>query len=134
MRCLKKMKLWAPVIALLSLGGCASTPESIEQLDTTWKNYEKAMIWGEYSYCMGAHKGKPISELTRERLKHIKVTSYEVMNRKVVPDGTAATQRVQIKYYNKAYAVIRSMVVAQDWAYDEKSKQWFIISPFPKFK
>ncbi|MDH5408645.1 MAG: hypothetical protein OEZ33_05985 [Gammaproteobacteria bacterium] len=128
------IKKYLLLAVMLSLSACASTPDSIVKLDDIWKNYEKAMLWGEYSYVMGAHKGKPISDLVRERLKHIKVTSYEVMNRKVVPDGTAATQRVHIKYYNKAYAVVREITVAQDWAYDEKSEQWFILSPFPKFK
>lgn len=134
MRCMHQFRQWLLIIVILSTGGCASTPDELEILDTIWKNYEKAMIWGEYSYCIDAHKTDKLSPYQVKQLKSIKVTSYEVIKREVTPDKSVAKQIVEIKYYNKAYAVVRNLTMEQEWLYEPKSRQWVIITPFPRFK
>lgn len=134
MACFQQFRRWLLIIVIVSFGGCASTPDELEILDTTWKNYEKAMLWGEYSYCIDAHRTDKVSPRRQKELKSIKVTSYEVLKREVTPDKSVAKQIVEIKYYNKAYAVVRSLTIDQEWLYEPKSMQWIIITPFPNFK
>lgn len=134
MRFALPFRQWGLVLFLALLSGCASTPDKFEVLDNVWKNYEKAMIWGEFSYCIDAHKGNKVSSIQLRRLKSIKVTSYEVLKKEADPKGIVARQLVEIKYYHKAYAVIRTITVEQEWLYEPKSNQWVILTPFPTFK
>ncbi|MDH5181889.1 MAG: hypothetical protein OEZ39_12410 [Gammaproteobacteria bacterium] len=128
------VRQWFLVIFLAALAGCTTTPDRFEVLDNVWKNYEKAMLWGEYSYCLDAHKGNPVTAKQLSHLKSIKVTGYEVMKKEVTPDKNIARQLVEIKYYNKAYAVVRTINVDQEWLYEPKSNQWVILTPFPDFQ
>ena len=121
-------------ISLLLLSGCASTPKELEQLDTTMNAYEKALIWGEYGYIVGIHKNSTLSQLEQERLQSIKVTGYEVIRTSIAKDHSKAVQLVEIRYYNRAYAIVRSMKVEQEWVYEPDRQQWVVLTPFPQFR
>ena len=118
----------------LLLGGCASVPEELEVLDTTLKNYEKAMLWSEYDYILTSHKGQKMSQYQHERLKSIKVTSYDVLKSKLMPGGKNFVQLIDMKYYNRSYGVVRSIRVDQEWVYEEERNSWVVLTPFPAFK
>ena len=125
------------VITLLisvMLGACASVPEELEILDNTLKNYEKAMLWGEYNYILTSHKGDKITSYQREKLKSIKVTSYDVLRSKLLPGGMKFVQKVDMKYYNRSYGVLRSIRVDQEWVYEVERNAWVVLTPFPNFK
>lgn len=119
---------------ILLFGACASVPEELEMLDTTLNNYEKAMLWGEYNYILTSHKGDKISSLQQERLKSIKVTSYDVIRSKLLPGGKKFVQKVALNYYNRSYGVLRSIRVDQEWIYEDERKAWVLLTPFPEFK
>ena len=131
---LKQTVFGISALLILMLGGCASTPEELEQLDTTLKNYEKAMLWSEYDYILTSHKGQRMSQYQHEKLKAIKVTSYEVVKSKLMPGGQKFVQLVTIKYYNRSYGVVRSLRIDQEWVYEEARKSWVLLTPFPAFK
>ena len=120
--------------AFLLLGACASVPEELEMLDTTLNNYEKAMLWGEYNYILTSHKGNKLSSYQQEKLKAIKVTSYEVMRSKLMPGGKKFVQKVAMNYYNRSYGVLRSLRIDQEWVYEEERQSWVLLTPFPDFK
>jgi len=116
------------------LSGCASTPKELEQLDANMNQYEKALLWGEYGYVLGLHKNSSLSQLEQERLQSIKVTAYQVLRTSVSKDRSKAFQLLEISYYNRAYAIVRSMKVEQEWAYEPDKQQWVVLTPFPRFK
>ncbi len=122
-----------PLLIVL-LSACASVPEELELLDTTLNNYEKAMLWGEYNYILTSHKGDKISSYQRERLNSIKVTSYDVLRSKLLPGGKKFVQKVDLKYYNRSYGVLRSLRVDQEWVYEPERNAWVLLTPFPDFK
>lgn len=124
---------WTGLLVLL-LGACASVPDELKQLDTTLTNYEKSMLWGEYNYILSSHKGNKLPAYQRERLKSIKVTSYEVIRSQLLPGGKKFVQRVDLKYYNRSYGIVRSLRVDQEWVYDKEMHAWVILTPFPDFK
>ena len=122
------------LLVTLLLTACASVPEELETLDTTLKNYEKAMLWSEYDYILTSHKGQNMSPVEHEKLKSIKVTSYNVLRSKLMPGGTTFVQLVELKYYNRSYGVIRSVRADQEWAYEQARGAWVLLTPFPNFK
>ena len=134
MMCVRQIVLGLTWLLCLLLVGCASVPEELEVLDTTLTNYEKAMLWGEYNYILTSHKGQRITQYQQERLKSIKVTSYDVLRSKLMPGGKKFVQVVDIKYYNRSYGVIRSTRIEQEWVYEEPRNAWVLLTPFPDFK
>lgn len=118
----------------LLLGACASVPEELEILDTTLKNYEKSMLWSEYDYILSSHKGQKMSQYHHERLKSIKVTSYDVLKSKLLPGGKKFVQLVDINYYNRSVGRVRSIRVEQEWVYEKERNAWVVLTPFPDFK
>lgn len=134
MMCFKQTVLSISLLTALLIGGCASTPEHLEVLDTTLKNYEKAMLWSEYDYILTSHKGQEFSKQEHERLKSIKVTSYDELKSKLMPGGKKFVQLIDMKYYNRSYGVVRSIRVEQEWAYEEERNAWVLLTPFPAFK
>lgn len=122
------------LLLVLAVSACASVPEELEQLDTTLKNYEKAMIWGEYDYILTTHKNQRMSQYQHEKLKGIKVTAYDVLRSKLLPGGKKFVQLVSMKYYNRSYGVVRSIRVEQEWVYEKERGAWVLLTPFPDFK
>ena len=134
MTCFKQTVFSLSLLMALLLGGCASTPDELETLDTTLKNYEKAMLWSEYDYILTSHKGQEMSQYQHEQLKSIKVTSYEELKSKLMPGGKKFVQLIDMKYYNRSYGVVRSIRVEQEWVYEEERNAWVLLTPFPAFK
>ena len=130
----KKWAVLSSFVLLFMLSACASAPKELELLDATMNRYEKAMLWGEYGYALGLHKNGSLSQLEQELLQSIKVTAYEVLRTSVNKDRTKAFQLVEIRYYNRAYAIVRSIKVEQEWAYERDRMQWVLLTPFPTFK
>ena len=131
---IKRALRYTGLLLLLSLGGCASVPEELEQLDTTLKNYEKAMLWSEYDYILTTHVGQKMSQQEHENLSAIKVTSYDVIKSKLLPGGKKFVQLIDMKYYNRSYGVVRSVRVEQEWVYEPERNAWVLLTPFPEFK
>ncbi len=134
MQYLRQSVICIGLLISLSLAGCVSVPEELETLDTTLKNYEKAMLWSEYDYILSSHKGQNISPREHERLKSIKVTSYDVLKSKLLPSGKTFVQLLELKYYNRSYGVVQSIRTDQEWVYEEARGAWVLVTPFPDFK
>ena len=134
MSLLNKWAALSGFILLLMLSACASTPKELELLDATMSQYEKAMLWGEYGYALGLHKNGSLSQLEQGLLQSIKVTGYEVLRTSINKDRNKAYQLVELRYFNRAYAIVRSTKVEQEWAYEPDREQWVLLTPFPSFK
>ena len=96
MRCMKQSVIYLGLLMGLLLAGCASVPEELDTLDTTLKNYEKAMLWSEYDYILSSHKGQNMSPRQHEQLKSIKVTNYDVLRSKLMPEIGRAPRRERV--------------------------------------
>lgn len=128
------MKRYLKICTLLSIllmNACVTGLSRVEQLDIARKNYESAMRWGQYGFCLSAHKNPSLSPARKKQLESIRVTKYEVVRRGIAPDKLSATQIVMIKYYNREYSVVKVVKAVQNWKY-EKQTGWKIESPFPE--
>jgi len=129
-----KYILYACVLALV---GCAGQSQSLTMLrfsDATY-DYRIAIRWGNYlaaSKFLGEEaKAKQTSEL--EKMKQIKVTSYELLESKILEPKKMMEQTVEIKYYHASNMIEKFLVDIQLWEYDD-TKSWRLLSGLPDFK
>ncbi len=117
------------------LSACSSTPDELESFEAATETYEKAIRWREFRIARKYHKELgEYNNVTREKLKQIRVTRYSVIQSVMEPDLKKATQVVDIRYYNDLYARERDITVNQIWVYDDKRKHWQLTTPFPEFE
>lgn len=132
LRVMHHQRIGIVLLLILLLSACqSSAPGRMEQLDSLLNRYETALRWGQYGYCIKAHKEPSLSPVDLEKLKFIKVTGYNVVKKGIAKDKKSAFQIVEIKYFNREYAVVKTVQAQQNWRY-EKATGWKIDSPFPK--
>lgn len=135
MRIINILSLFLIFTTIITLSSCALTPDAVKSLDNTSKAYDKAIRWGNFDYAR-AMQVKPdnISDIERQRLKSIRVTSYKVISSNVSPDYTKAEFLVDIRYYSENSVVERVISDRQRWIYNEMNNSWKLETAFPAFK
>jgi len=129
-----KTILFACVIAL---AGCAGQIQSqqMERFQDAAHGYKIAIRWGNYmaaSKFLGeAATAKQPPDL--EKLKRVKVTSYEHLESKIIVPKKMVEQTVEIKYYHVSNMIEKSLLDIQIWEYSD-TKDWHLLSGLPDFK
>ncbi len=123
-------------VCVLLLVGCTSISEikQKDQFEKISRGYEKALRWGDWvavSHVLD-EKQQDQDDRDLEKLKPIKVTSYEVNERIVSEDQLRVQQVVEIQYYHSYRMVEKTLIDKQVWEYDEKGG-WRLVSGLPKF-
>jgi hypothetical protein len=109
----------------------------VELFEETTFNYENAIRWGYYELAYDFSREDGINEQETpdfEKLKDVKVSSYEVVKSRILVNDTVAHQTVEIKYYNINTLVEKSLVHQLKWEFDSEKKKWYLRSGFPDFK
>jgi hypothetical protein len=126
------------IFYVLLLSGCASLEEKNQQglFETTTRAYEKALLLGKYEVASSFRKVQASEKqsVNFDRLKKIKVTSYELLTVKVSADQSLVNQTVEIQYYHINYFIEKTIVDNQLWKYYPEEKLWFLESNLPDFK
>lgn len=125
------------ILIFLSASGCATYREQkkSDALDRTTDSYETAIRWGYFEMTRNFRKDPDRQEESSlSRVRNIKITSYEVLDRKISADKSEARQTVELKYFNVEYLIEKTVVDNQLWKYDEKEQRWYLASPFPRFE
>ncbi|MEF9438513.1 MAG: hypothetical protein L0922_07195 [Candidatus Mariimomonas ferrooxydans] len=125
-------------LCVLLLAGCASIKESkqISLLENITTAYETAIRWSRYkeaSDFMMTH-GTQQQAVNFKKLQKTKVTSYELLNRKISKDKLLARQTVEIRYYNSDSMIEKTLIDTQAWEYDKGEKTWRLQGGLPDFK
>lgn len=126
--------LLALVLALLAAcGGMGGTSKTDEMTGygafVRWNDFDAA--WNFVDPAVRAER--PLTDLERERFRHIQVTGYELRNRTVSADGLGLEQAVAIRVVNVHTQVERTFTDHQRWKYDPESKHWWLVSGLPDF-
>jgi hypothetical protein len=66
-------------------------------------------------------------------LKGIRVTSYEVVSKQLLPEQMEAKVTVSIDYYHDSMGTIRTISDHQLWWYDESQERWVLDGELPDF-
>lgn len=125
------------ILIFLSVSGCATYREQkkFDALDRTTDSYETAVRWGYFEMTRNFRKNpEGQDEASLARMRKIKITSYEVLDRKISDDKSEARQVVEIKYFNIEYLIEKTIIDKQLWKYDEEEQRWYLSSIFPVFQ
>ncbi len=129
------MKLIVLVSMLMSLLSCSFAPDRLHKLDVSLIGYEKTLRWGHVDAVVGYMKSESSTDDQRvERLSHINIGGYQVLNRVITDDGYRAELTVAIDYIDNDSMRVRKLIDRQVWQLDEESDRWFLTSKLPYFK
>ncbi len=122
----------------LSLAGCAAVGDSKKTITydkAMWK-YETAIRWVDFGTANTLRRLEDTSAYTPdvETLQHIKVTSYNLVNKVFSEDKAEAHLTVEIVYYNDSTMKLVTIIDNQIWKYDPAIKDWYITTPLPPFR
>jgi hypothetical protein len=122
-------------LAVLTLVACTTNPvekskgETLDQYETIirWSQWDAAANFISPEY-QAEH---PITRLELDRLRLFRVTAYTLRATTVEDEGMTVRQTVEIKMFNTAQAVERSVIDEQEWRYNEELKRWMLHSGLP---
>lgn len=122
---------------VLLLIGCTTfaARKQQEQFEIASHVYEQALLLGQYEIANGFRKVQDSDNKTfdLERLKKIKVTSYDLRAIKASKDNSLVKQTVEIKYYHIDYLIEKTIIDNQQWKYDTAEKRWYLHGGLPDF-
>ena len=127
-------------LCFLVLAGCATLESSLERRQETFEittfNYEKAIRWGHYELAYDSVKVNDTDQKKPDfdKLRDVRVSSYEVLNRTISEGELQAQQTVEIKYYNVNSLIEKTLVHKELWEFDRDKKTWYLRSGFPELK
>ena len=126
------------ILLALALSGCAAVDDSKKTITydkALWK-YETAIRWVDFGTANSLRRLEDNAAYspTPETLQHIKVTSYNVVNKVMSEDHAEVQLAVEIVYYNDRSMKLITIVDNQVWKYDPAIKNWYITTPLPPFK
>jgi hypothetical protein len=122
----------------LLLTSCAAVDESKKSitLDKALWQYETAIRWVDFSSANSLRRPEVHAAESPDPalLKHIKVTSYNVVSSTATADNAEVHITVEIIYYHDERMKLETLMDKQIWRYDPAVKAWYIITPLPAFK
>jgi len=126
------------LISSLLLSSCAAVDDSKKSitLDKALWQYETAIRWVDFSSANSLRR--PEDQVADSPdpaiLKHIKVTSYEVISSTATEDNAEVHITAEIVYYHDERMKLETLTDNQIWKYDPAVKSWYITTPLPAFK
>ena len=129
------LPLLAAVLALVALGGCATTRvdrgEALREAQYAWS---AAIRWGDFdgAWTMvdpAYREAHPLTAIERERYEQVQVSAYH-------PGGASggadtATRPVEIGVVNRHTQVERQARYVEQWRYDAATERWWITGGLP---
>lgn len=114
---------------------CTGNPAEKERGET-FKQYETIIRWSQWDAAADFIAPEyqiehPITRLELDRLRLFRVTSYTVRSTGIFDEGMTARQVVEIKMFNTAQAVERTIMDEQEWRYNPETERWKLHSGLP---
>jgi len=127
------------MLALVLSGACMESMNirnQADRLSMALDQYGADLRWGRYNqaYVYHINHDGVRPEVNLERLEDFSVTSFTPSGPVLNADATEAVVPIEIKYYEKQYAMLRTLKETQKWWFDAKTKSWFVESDFPFLK
>lgn len=132
-RRLASISLFLFAVLLASTPALAKSREKI--LQETLRTYAATIRWGSIeqaeSFLDPAYReAHPMSSLTRERFRHVRVTAYNDRAAIAISDFEVR-QTVEIGLVNINTQESRVILDQQTWKFDKKAKVWMLTSGIP---
>jgi hypothetical protein len=122
-------------LTALALIACTSNPAEKERGET-FKQYETIIRWSQWDAAADFIAAEyqmehPITRLELDRLRLFRVTAYTVRSTGIFDEGMTVKQVVEIKMFNSAQAVERTITDEQEWRYNTEIERWKLYSGLP---
>ena len=122
-------------LTAMALIACTSNPAEKERGET-FKQYETIIRWSQWDAAADFIAAEyqmehPITRLELDRLRLFKVTAYTVRSTGIFDEGMTVKQVVEIKMFNSAQAVERTITDEQEWRYNTEIETWKLYSGLP---
>jgi hypothetical protein len=122
-------------LAVAALTACVPNPVEDSRAEA-FKQYETIVRWSQWDAAADFIAPEyllehPITRLEMDRLRLFRVTAYTVRSTGIFDEGLTARQVVEIKLFNSAQAVERTIIDEQEWRYHEDVKRWLLHSGLP---
>jgi hypothetical protein len=128
------------VAALLAGCGSLQARQRLSSLDDSLNAYRLLLRWSHFDEAQAYTRPQPGKELVPaaelidpEKLKSIRLASYDIVNKIVTPDEKEAAITVAMTYYDEESNVLHTLKQVQHWWYSEDQKRWFLQDPLPDF-
>ena len=125
-------------LCILMFFGCATFTDLrlLSKFDEVAESYRSAISWENFeitdSFMSKQNPKKEPVLPDKKFLEKIKITSYEVQNRKIHNEKLMVEQTVEITYYNTDYLVEKIVEDNQIWIYESNS--WRLSTGLPVFE
>ena len=126
---------WLPLLAVLFLAGCGALDQRsrLEQFEVVTEAYRKAVSWSDFERAAEIGGVTGVDGKVLDRLRGVKVASYEQKQVELSPDGMQARCNVNIEYTAGSSIRVRSLVDRQVWRFDAAAGRWLLVSGLPDF-
>jgi hypothetical protein len=122
-------------LSMAALTACVPNPVEDSRAEA-FKQYETIVRWSQWDAAADFISPEyllehPITRLEMDRLRLFRVTAYTVRSTGIFDEGLTARQVVEIKLFNSAQAVERTIIDEQEWRYHEDVERWLLHSGLP---
>lgn len=127
-------------MVLLAACGAMQTQQRLSSLDDSLNAYRMLLRWSHFEEALAYTHPQPGKEpapaaepVDPEKLKAIRLTDFEILDKVVTPDEKEAAITVAMSYYHEESNVLHTLKQVQHWWYSEDQKRWFLQDPLPDF-
>lgn len=128
------------VIVFLFVTGSVScadirAKEQAVLLQDSLRGYSNAMRWSDFDAAVTfiERREQAAEEPDLERLKDIRVTSYEIEDRYLSVDKGEAYVTAKISYHRADSMTVATITDKQTWWYRKDQRRWFLDGSLPSF-
>jgi hypothetical protein len=122
------------------VAGCATLESSLERrlelFEVASFKFENALRWGyfERAYDFIRSDAGDAEKPDFEKLRDLKISSYEVTKSTLSVNELTAEETVEIEYYSLQNLLEKRLVHTLLWEFDTETDSWYITSSFPDLK
>jgi len=117
------------------LSACQSnkTRSSVDNLNTTIKNYGLFIRWRSYDEAANhiRHRDGQAANKNTEALREIRVTKYQVLTVAIDEEKNEANVTAEITYYHERVNSVKTVTDHQLWWQDEETNKWHLEGVLP---
>jgi hypothetical protein len=123
---------------VLTLVGCLTVKEikdfsKMNKFAPAAESYAKVIQWSDFE-AASFYAKSPKSKPDLNKLKNIKVISYEVKRITHQREQLKVLQSIDLSYYIKDQLKEKSLRYQEVWEYDEMNGSWYLTSGLPEFE
>ena len=128
------------VIAFLVIAGllsCAQirSKEQAALLEDSLRGYSNAMRWSDFSAAIVfiERREEAVDQTDLERLKDVRVTSYEIEDRYLSLDKGEAYVTAKVSFHLADSMTVETITDKQTWWYHKDQRRWLLDGSLPSF-